>query len=220
MSILFDTAAVDEYTRYGFAFFLGAIAGLAARSVRSINRPASIVQKSSHWRYVLSGGLAGIVTLFLAGHFGWSAPDWNWLVVGALGAAVAVGELASRYRDEPTKAIFSLPAGIYVLLNAGAAMLALEVGRSTMHWSAAGSGGQIDWTHVLQAGLGQNPARQASIAAGSALTELISGRDKATLKTLTTADIENAVGGLSNESKHAAALCLDAVRALLTKFPV
>src|SRR6202167_2801574 len=50
----------------------------------------------------------------------------------------------------------------------------------------------------------------ASIAAGSALTELISGRDKAGLGSLTAADIEQAVGGLSNESKHAAALCLDA----------
>jgi nitrogen fixation NifU-like protein len=60
----------------------------------------------------------------------------------------------------------------------------------------------------------------ASIAAGSALTELISGRDKAGLKKLSAADIELAVGGLSNESKHAAALCIDAVRALLAQFPV
>jgi nitrogen fixation protein NifU and related proteins len=60
----------------------------------------------------------------------------------------------------------------------------------------------------------------ASIAAGSALTELISGRDRAGLGSLTTSDIELAVGGLSNESKHAAALCLDAVRALLAQFPV
>lgn len=60
----------------------------------------------------------------------------------------------------------------------------------------------------------------ASIAAGSALTELIAGRDKTSLKSLTAVDIESAVGGLSNESKHAAALCLDAVRALLTQFPV
>jgi nitrogen fixation NifU-like protein len=60
----------------------------------------------------------------------------------------------------------------------------------------------------------------ASIAAGSALTELIAGRDKTGLKSLTAADIEHAVGGLSNESKHAAALCLDAVRALLAQFPV
>jgi nitrogen fixation protein NifU and related proteins len=60
----------------------------------------------------------------------------------------------------------------------------------------------------------------ASIAAGSALTELIAGRDRTSLKSLTAGDIERAVGGLSNESKHAAALCLDAVRALLTQFPV
>jgi nitrogen fixation NifU-like protein len=60
----------------------------------------------------------------------------------------------------------------------------------------------------------------ASIAAGSALTELIAGRDQASLRSLTAADIEQAVGGLSNESKHAAALCLDAVRSLLAKFPV
>jgi nitrogen fixation NifU-like protein len=60
----------------------------------------------------------------------------------------------------------------------------------------------------------------ASIAAGSALTELISGRDKNSLKALRASDIEQAVGGLSNESKHAAVLCLDAVRALLTQFPV
>lgn len=51
----------------------------------------------------------------------------------------------------------------------------------------------------------------ASIAAGSALTELMLKRD---LKSLTARDVEEAVGGLSNESKHAAQLCMDALRAL------
>ena len=60
----------------------------------------------------------------------------------------------------------------------------------------------------------------ASIAAGSALTELIAGRDRTGLASLTAFDVDQAVGGLSNESKHAAALCLDAVRALLAQFPV
>ena len=60
----------------------------------------------------------------------------------------------------------------------------------------------------------------ASIAAGSALTELLAGRDKANLKNLKASDVELAVGGLSNESKHAAMLCIDAVRALLIQFPV
>ena len=60
----------------------------------------------------------------------------------------------------------------------------------------------------------------ASIAAGSALTEVIAGRNKSALAKLTASDVEQAVGGLSNESKHAAVLCIDAVRALLTQFPV
>jgi nitrogen fixation protein NifU and related proteins len=60
----------------------------------------------------------------------------------------------------------------------------------------------------------------ASIAAGSALTELISGKDRNGLRSLTAADVEAAVGGLSNESKHAAVLCMDGVRALLAKLPV
>jgi len=55
----------------------------------------------------------------------------------------------------------------------------------------------------------------ASIAAGSALTGLLAGRDRAGLSTLTKEDVEAAVGGLSNESRHAAVLCVDAVRALL-----
>src|SRR5438309_2092467 len=48
----------------------------------------------------------------------------------------------------------------------------------------------------------------ASIAAGSALTELIAGRDSAALRTLDKGGVESALGGLSNESKHAASLCI------------
>jgi nitrogen fixation NifU-like protein len=61
----------------------------------------------------------------------------------------------------------------------------------------------------------------ASIAAGSALTELVVGRGKPELASLSKEDVESAVGGLSNESKHAAVLCVDAVRALLadTRLP-
>jgi len=55
----------------------------------------------------------------------------------------------------------------------------------------------------------------ASIAAGSALTELMEGKDADALRKLTRDDVDNAVGGLSNESKHAATLCIDGVRALL-----
>ncbi len=57
----------------------------------------------------------------------------------------------------------------------------------------------------------------ASIAAGSALTELIEGREVADLKSITRNEIERAVGGLTNESKHAALLCEDAVKAIQPK---
>ena len=57
----------------------------------------------------------------------------------------------------------------------------------------------------------------ASIGAGSALTELIAGRDRASLTGLTAAEVEGAVGGLSNESRHAAVLCVDAARALVSR---
>ena len=55
----------------------------------------------------------------------------------------------------------------------------------------------------------------ASIAAGSALTELSAGRNRNELTLITRETVEAAVGGLSNESKHAAALCVDAIHAIL-----
>jgi nitrogen fixation NifU-like protein len=55
----------------------------------------------------------------------------------------------------------------------------------------------------------------ATIAAGSALTELLLARNLNDIAALTPAHIEAAVGGLSPESKHAAILCRDAVKTLL-----
>jgi nitrogen fixation NifU-like protein len=55
----------------------------------------------------------------------------------------------------------------------------------------------------------------ASVAAGSALTEMLKGRSKEEARRLRAADIEAAVGGLAAESKHAAVLCADALRAVL-----
>jgi nitrogen fixation protein NifU and related proteins len=55
----------------------------------------------------------------------------------------------------------------------------------------------------------------ASIASGSAMTEWMLGKSRAELAALTAATIETAVGGLIPESKHAAVLCVDGVKALL-----
>jgi nitrogen fixation NifU-like protein len=55
----------------------------------------------------------------------------------------------------------------------------------------------------------------ASIAAGSALTAWMVGKSGADLKQITPALVETEVGGLTAESKHAAVLCVDGVKALL-----
>jgi nitrogen fixation NifU-like protein len=55
----------------------------------------------------------------------------------------------------------------------------------------------------------------ASIAAGSALTEMIAGQTRAVLSSISEEDVEERLGGLPAASKHAAALCVDGVRALL-----
>jgi nitrogen fixation NifU-like protein len=54
----------------------------------------------------------------------------------------------------------------------------------------------------------------ASIAAGSALTEWLVGKRREELAGFRAAMIEEVLGGLKNESKHAAVLCADGVRKL------
>jgi nitrogen fixation protein NifU and related proteins len=55
----------------------------------------------------------------------------------------------------------------------------------------------------------------ASIAAGSALTEWMTGKTRAELAEFQPAVVEDAVGGLPPESKHAAVLCRDGIKRLL-----
>ena len=55
----------------------------------------------------------------------------------------------------------------------------------------------------------------ASIAASSALTEWMTGKSRLELRTLHAGLIDDAVGGLEPASKHAAVLCVDAVKQVL-----
>jgi nitrogen fixation NifU-like protein len=54
----------------------------------------------------------------------------------------------------------------------------------------------------------------ASIAAGSALTEWMTGKTLTEIQGLTAEIIESALGGLEPASKHAAALCVDGAKAI------
>jgi nitrogen fixation NifU-like protein len=57
----------------------------------------------------------------------------------------------------------------------------------------------------------------ASIAAGSALTQWMTGKTTREIAAFQPAIVDDAVGGLPPASKHAAALCVDGVRALLKR---
>jgi len=57
----------------------------------------------------------------------------------------------------------------------------------------------------------------ASIAAGSARTEWLTGKRREELAGFQAAMVEEAVGGLRTESKHAAVLCADGVKMLMRK---
>ncbi|MBV9745701.1 MAG: iron-sulfur cluster assembly scaffold protein [Acidobacteriia bacterium] len=58
----------------------------------------------------------------------------------------------------------------------------------------------------------------ASIAAGSALTELLIGKTRQQVAALHASQVESAVGGLAPESKHAAVLSMDGVKSLLQRW--
>jgi len=55
----------------------------------------------------------------------------------------------------------------------------------------------------------------ASIAAGSALTEWLIGKSRDDLAAFEPAIVDEALGGLRAESKHAAVLCADGVKRLI-----
>ena len=76
-------------------------------------------------------------------------------MTGLLGLGVGAGELISRYRDAPSRAILTAPAVVYMLVNAGAALAALALVRQ-FGWTfgASPTGNQIALTQILVAGFG------------------------------------------------------------------
>lgn len=82
---------------------------------------------------------------------------WYYVVAGLIGSGVAIGELVSRYRDAPFRAILTPPAWIYIALNAGASLAALAIARA-FNWKFGVEGTSADaavrWTQTLVAGFG------------------------------------------------------------------
>jgi uncharacterized membrane protein len=78
---------------------------------------------------------------------------WPAVVACALGALLAVAELVARYRDDPAAAVLSLPAAVYVGVNAVAAGVALYL-IHVFGWTFGASGPARQPIQVLAAGFG------------------------------------------------------------------
>jgi len=82
------------------------------------------------------------------------APWWpDYVAVCYIGAAVGTGEIVSRYRDAPQRALSTAPALLYILINAGAAIAALYFA-NVFGVAASQSPQQTTITRVLLAGFG------------------------------------------------------------------
>jgi hypothetical protein len=83
---------------------------------------------------------------------------WGYYVlVAVIGGGVAIGELVSRYRDAPTRAVLTPSALVYIVINAGASLGALVLARAFgWHFGAEGSSGSttVQVTQALVAGFG------------------------------------------------------------------
>lgn len=79
----------------------------------------------------------------------------DYAIVAILGALVGGGELVSRYRDAPARAVLNLPAAIYIALNVFASLAALAVIRIYGWKFGITSGGEaLRWAQVGMAGTG------------------------------------------------------------------
>ncbi len=77
----------------------------------------------------------------------------QYLAVALLGAGIGIGELVSRYKDHPTRALISLPGVIYIAINALASVGALGL-ILTYGWKFGADSDTVVPTRLLVAGLG------------------------------------------------------------------
>ena len=88
---------------------------------------------------------------------------FDFLVVAVLGGLVGVGELVSRYRDAPGRALTTVPAIFYVGINAATAAATLSLIRS-FGWTFGAAGGTPSpVTQVLVAGFGAMAILRSSL---------------------------------------------------------
>ncbi len=78
---------------------------------------------------------------------------FNYVLAGLLGSLLGVAELLARYRDRPWRLVSQGAAWFYVMLNAGASVVALVL-IDIFGWNFGQDGSTRAATQVLVAGLG------------------------------------------------------------------
>ena len=90
----------------------------------------------------------------------------DYVAAALLGGLVGAGELSSRYRDAPGRAIYTQPALFYIGLNIAASVAALALTHA-FGWTFGSSGNPGDailrWTQVLVAGIGSMALFRSSL---------------------------------------------------------
>jgi hypothetical protein len=90
----------------------------------------------------------------------------DYVIVFVVGGFLGLCELLSRYRDEPFRAVLNLPAIAYIMINAGAALLALlliNVWQPDFGLDPAKEAEKLRVIRILVAGLGAMAFFRSSI---------------------------------------------------------
>jgi hypothetical protein len=133
---------------------LGIGIGVSYVSINYGARPASARSGTQILFTILLAGWIGVTSYLGRLHGLLQEPPPDVVAVAAVGALVGISELVSRYRDEPTRALFTMPAMLYVALNAAAALLALGLGSSQVPNVGEPGVLGVHWGLVLACGLG------------------------------------------------------------------
>jgi hypothetical protein len=132
---------------------IGVGVGIGYVAINYGARPASARSGTQMLCWILLFGGIGVV-LYLGRLKGVLVdPPPDFVAVAAVGGLVGISELVSRYRDEPTKALFTMPAVLYVALNATAAILALGLGSSLVTEPGEPGPLGVRWALVLGCGI-------------------------------------------------------------------
>ena len=113
---------------------------------------------------IMVGPAVAVALLIIGQQAGLAVPNVDYVAVAALGGMVGVAELVSRYRDAPTRALLTIPATLYVAINAAAALAALAVAFAIRPLEVQGvPANSLHWAEVTIAGLGAMTILRSSV---------------------------------------------------------